>query len=102
VLLVRLLPYLLLAENFFYLGEELDFFIVAMRFHKKVPCVGVADEAGLVLVCHMWSLEKNGVVAAQDCIVDVCHVRGSHGEDVGLFSGILWGRYQLTRAISPG
>lgn len=84
MLLVCLVPNALRAENLLYLGKQLQLLVVMVALDEAKPRLRVADEFGLVLVRYVRSLLVYRVVAAENRIVDMRHVRCTQREDIGL------------------
>lgn len=103
VLFVRCVPELSVCsvQDLNYFREELCFFVVVVRLDEFVPCERVAYKCGFVFFFDVGGLEVDGVVAAEDGVVDVGHVRGSGCEDVVLICQILWRFNELAWLVCP-
>jgi len=84
--LVRVIPYAFRSHDLFHLRKQLQFLVIVVALHEAEPRLRVSDKLGLVFVGDVWSLEVYRVVATQDGVVDVRHMRSAEGEDVGLRS----------------
>ena len=69
MLLMSFLKDSLVLQQVLDLGEQRLLFVVMMRLDESVPGQAVADKVGLVLVGNMGSLLVDGVVAAEDRVV---------------------------------
>lgn len=84
VFLVSPVPNAFCADNLFDFWEQFQLLVVVMTFDEAEPRLGVADELGFVLVCYVRCLQIYRIVPAEDCVVDMRHVRSAEGEHVGL------------------
>ncbi len=60
--------------------------IIVVRLDELVPRQSVAHEIGLVCLLDVRGLLEDRVVASEDRIVEVAHVRCAGGKEVGLSS----------------
>ena len=100
--LVCLLKHRLVLQQLLNLCKQRLFLIVVMRLDKLVPDQRISDEVGLVVVEKVGGLLIDGVVAAEDRVVEEGHVGSTRGKDVGLFGLELRRRDELHRTIGPG
>lgn len=71
-----------LTHDFLDLGEELRFLIIMVFLDKVEPCKAIPDEIRIIDWLHVGCLKIDGVVSAEDGIVEERHVRCTFGEDV--------------------
>lgn len=102
MLLVRLFKDGLVLQQLLHLGEERLLLVIVVGLDEFVPDQSISDKIGLVLVQEVWCLLVDGVVAAEDRVVQERHMGCAGRKDVGLFGLVLRSGDELHGPIGPG
>lgn len=84
MLLVRLSEDLLVLQQFLNLGEQGLLLVVVVRLHEFVPRQTIANKVGLVRISYVGGLVVDGIVAAENSVVEQRHVCRTGGEEICL------------------
>ena len=84
MLMVRLGPHVLVVQKLLHLYKQHVLLVVVMRLDKLVPRQTVSHKVPHFRVLDVLGLVEDGVVPADDGVVQEGHVRCARGEQVGL------------------